>query len=298
MVGRAAVDHSGTVVLNHARATESSGTVDTSPTTPTPRFPLLPHLRHPLPCFPLPTCVRPPHPCFLLPSPTSDTPLPCLPSPPQFARCQVLYLLSWSVFNCQLKRGHARRNQWDPHGVSAFWQHIVSSPSSRIRLGVPPMKWVIVPCINLQREALYHGTPLFLWSSYRHSNSHETERKRRPEMARPLTGAAAGTLTLTVQDGSSSSSSSSSSRPRETVVLRLSRPKKKVTWKEGTVDNEFLGRKSSKKCCIFHKQKPFDEDDSDGDEDGCGGRSGGGDGADKGHEAGTSGCCSSHGGGH
>lgn len=46
------------------------------------------------------------------------------------------------------------------------------------------------------------------------------------------------------------------------LVLRLN-PRKKVTWKEGTVDNEFLQRKSSKKCCIFHKEKSFDEDDSD-----------------------------------
>ncbi|KAI3513894.1 hypothetical protein L2E82_12129 [Cichorium intybus] len=51
-----------------------------------------------------------------------------------------------------------------------------------------------------------------------------------------------------------------------TLTLTLNPRKKKVTWKEGTVDNEFLQKKSSKKCCIFHKQKPFDEDSSD-DED-------------------------------
>lgn len=65
----------------------------------------------------------------------------------------------------------------------------------------------------------------------------------------------------------------------------------RVTWVEGTVDNEFLGRKSSKStfslslypllgsvrnvhpdarferlfqvCCIFHKSRPFDESSSD-----------------------------------
>jgi protein phosphatase 1 regulatory subunit 11 len=59
-------------------------------------------------------------------------------------------------------------------------------------------------------------------------------------------------------------------------VLRLKRrAKKKVTWKEGTVDNECLGRKSSKKCCIFHKEVPFDEDCSD-DEAPEGGGGGGG----------------------
>ncbi|CAF2096409.1 protein phosphatase 1 regulatory subunit INH3 [Brassica rapa] len=59
----------------------------------------------------------------------------------------------------------------------------------------------------------------------------------------------------------------SQSQPTERLVLRLNRKKKKVSWKDGTVDNEFMQKKSSKKCCIFHKQKPFDEDDSDEDED-------------------------------
>ena len=59
----------------------------------------------------------------------------------------------------------------------------------------------------------------------------------------------------------------SQSQPTERLVLRLNRKKKKVSWKDGTVDNEFMQKKSSKKCCIFHKQKPFDEDDSEEDED-------------------------------
>lgn len=50
-------------------------------------------------------------------------------------------------------------------------------------------------------------------------------------------------------------------------MLKLKVPKKKVSWKEGTVDNEFMNKKSSKKCCIFHKEKPFDEDDSDAEDD-------------------------------
>ncbi|EOA28033.1 hypothetical protein CARUB_v10024209mg [Capsella rubella] len=59
----------------------------------------------------------------------------------------------------------------------------------------------------------------------------------------------------------------SQSQPTERLVLRLNRKKKKVSWKDGTVDNEFMQKKSSKKCCIFHKQKPFDEDDSEEEED-------------------------------
>lgn len=27
-----------------------------------------------------------------------------------------------------------------------------------------------------------------------------------------------------------------------------------------------MNKKSSKKCCIFHKEKPFDEDDSDAED--------------------------------
>lgn len=51
----------------------------------------------------------------------------------------------------------------------------------------------------------------------------------------------------------------------EAITLRLGpRLKKKVSWKEGTVDNEFLQRKSSKECCIFHERQ--DEEDSSDDE--------------------------------
>ncbi|KAG6526371.1 protein phosphatase 1 regulatory subunit INH3-like [Zingiber officinale] len=108
-------------------------------------------------------------------------------------------------------------------------------------------------------------------------------------LASPSTAA----VTITLDELPSSSSPPRQSQPpQETLVLRLRRPKKKVTWKEGTVDNEFLNRKSSKKCCIFHKQKPFDEDDSDEDE-GPRGEEGGI------HDrAGPSHHCCSHDGGH
>jgi protein phosphatase 1 regulatory subunit 11 len=41
--------------------------------------------------------------------------------------------------------------------------------------------------------------------------------------------------------------------------------KKSVVFQEGVIDNENLGRKKSKKCCIFHKQTEFNETDSDQD---------------------------------
>ncbi|XP_047070306.1 protein phosphatase 1 regulatory subunit INH3-like [Lolium rigidum] len=109
----------------------------------------------------------------------------------------------------------------------------------------------------------------------------------------PPSSSASGSVTVTIDPSPSSSSSSAPAAappPPETVVLRLKRrAKKKVSWKEGTVDNESLGRKSSKKCCIFHKEVPFDEDCSD-DEPDPGRRNPPGDGGE-----GTSGGCSSHG---
>ncbi|GAB2271894.1 hypothetical protein Dimus_006723 [Dionaea muscipula] len=75
------------------------------------------------------------------------------------------------------------------------------------------------------------------------------------------------TITQTITLAENASPNPPQTAVPETLILRLNRKKKKVTWKEGTVDNEFLGKKSSKKCCIFHKQKSFDEDDSDEEED-------------------------------
>lgn len=76
-----------------------------------------------------------------------------------------------------------------------------------------------------------------------------------------------GTTTITIESSVPSSSSSQQEQQQpEVLFLPLNRKKKKVSWKDGTVDNEFMQKKSSKKCCIFHKEKPFDEDDSDEDD--------------------------------
>lgn len=60
----------------------------------------------------------------------------------------------------------------------------------------------------------------------------------------------------------------------EVLQLTLRAPPS-VRWDENTIDNEGLGRKSSKRCCIFHKQRAFGESSSDssdaesgGDDDG------------------------------
>ncbi|KAL4571349.1 hypothetical protein LXL04_018107 [Taraxacum kok-saghyz] len=82
-------------------------------------------------------------------------------------------------------------------------------------------------------------------------------------MARPARQLAASSMTTTT---ATITLDNPTPAQTTTLTLTLNPRKKKVTWKEGTVDNEFLQKKSSKKCCIFHKQKSFDEDSSD-DED-------------------------------
>jgi protein phosphatase 1 regulatory subunit 11 len=48
----------------------------------------------------------------------------------------------------------------------------------------------------------------------------------------------------------------------EVLQLTLRAPPS-VRWDESIVDNEGLGRKSSKRCCIFHKQRAFGESSTD-----------------------------------
>ena len=49
------------------------------------------------------------------------------------------------------------------------------------------------------------------------------------------------------------------------LVLKLKDQKttQNIRWSEDVVDNEKQGKKSSKRCCIFHKKKSFAESDSD-----------------------------------
>lgn len=49
------------------------------------------------------------------------------------------------------------------------------------------------------------------------------------------------------------------------LTLRLHR--RRVQWTEETHDNEHDGKKSSKSCCIFHKQRAFGESSSESDDD-------------------------------
>lgn len=50
--------------------------------------------------------------------------------------------------------------------------------------------------------------------------------------------------------------------PTQDVVINSEQPKQ-VSWGGDTLDNENLGRKSSKVCCIYHKRRAFAESSSE-----------------------------------
>ncbi|EQC32878.1 hypothetical protein SDRG_09410 [Saprolegnia diclina VS20] len=55
-------------------------------------------------------------------------------------------------------------------------------------------------------------------------------------------------------------------RAQEVLRLRLA-PRAHVSFDDSAVDNEFLGRKKSNKCCIFHKKREFGESSSESEPD-------------------------------
>ena len=84
------------------------------------------------------------------------------------------------------------------------------------------------------------------------------------------------TSSETVTEPKEAESNEPSTTTSPTLKLKLKKPKteKKVVWTEGTVDNEGLGRKKSKCCCVYVKPKAFGEsssDESDGDCEHCSG---------------------------
>lgn len=54
-----------------------------------------------------------------------------------------------------------------------------------------------------------------------------------------------------------------------TATIRLKKKKKKVNWKTDTVDNEGMGKKSSKCCCVYKKPHKFGESSSDSEQEDC-----------------------------
>ncbi|XP_045126436.1 E3 ubiquitin-protein ligase PPP1R11-like [Portunus trituberculatus] len=54
------------------------------------------------------------------------------------------------------------------------------------------------------------------------------------------------------------------------VRLKLHKPRtKKVSWTNDTVDNEHLGKKKSKCCCVYVKPHEIDMSSSETDDDEC-----------------------------
>lgn len=55
-----------------------------------------------------------------------------------------------------------------------------------------------------------------------------------------------------------------------TLKLTLKKEdRKKVQWTTETVDNEHLGKKKSKCCCVFVKKRTFGESDSEESDQDC-----------------------------
>lgn len=74
--------------------------------------------------------------------------------------------------------------------------------------------------------------------------------------AAQLTGTATIALQQTSEPGASSAPPA--------VTLRLRAPRR-VRFDESAVDNEHLGRKKSKSCCVYHRRRAFDESSDESD---------------------------------
>jgi protein phosphatase 1 regulatory subunit 11 len=133
------------------------------------------------------------------------------------------------------------------------------------------------------------------------ANSHLSPRSSGPrhlQVSNTRTAHAArpnGSLTQTITPEDTASSRSVSPDP---LVLRLrgahdtpasntsTSRRRGIRWAEDVIDNEGLGRKSSKVCCIYHKAREFgessSEDDSSSDGDSSADGGGGSDSPDDG----------------
>ncbi|EXJ54667.1 hypothetical protein A1O7_10008 [Cladophialophora yegresii CBS 114405] len=103
--------------------------------------------------------------------------------------------------------------------------------------------------------------------------AHLTPRQGQGQTASRRAAVGSATQTITPEDTASSRSVS----PPDPLVLRLrgaheatgssthNHPRRRIQWAEDVVDNEGLGRKSSKVCCIYHKERAFGESSSEDD---------------------------------
>lgn len=76
------------------------------------------------------------------------------------------------------------------------------------------------------------------------------------------------TTATVVEEETKSDGEAVAPAPAPTLVLRLNlRPH--ISFANDTVDNEHLGRKSSKRCCIYHKKRPFGESSTESSGSDC-----------------------------
>lgn len=113
--------------------------------------------------------------------------------------------------------------------------------------------WCILP-VHAYREP---GTADSFETAKDHKGSMSMNAQQPPPSAQPSTS------TQTTTDTPSSATDN-----EEPPVLRLRLvPRPQVRWDSSVLDNEGMNRKSSKRCCIFHKQRDFGESSTDSDED-------------------------------
>ena len=80
---------------------------------------------------------------------------------------------------------------------------------------------------------------------------------RRGSTTRPValySPSVTATTTITIESSVPSSSSSQQEQQPEVLFLPLNRKKKKVSWKDGTVDNEFMQKRVPRSVVSFIKR--------------------------------------------
>lgn len=84
-----------------------------------------------------------------------------------------------------------------------------------------------------------------------------------------LTNTSRGSSQTTTQTATTTSTVQDEDQLPNSATLRLKKKKKRVNWRTDTVDNEGMGKKSSKCCCIYKKPHSFGESSSDSEADDC-----------------------------
>jgi protein phosphatase 1 regulatory subunit 11 len=82
-----------------------------------------------------------------------------------------------------------------------------------------------------------------------------------PVRAGGSAASASSSATIVISEEPAASAQEEQVQPLTLTLEPRTRPR--VRWNADVVDNEDMGKKSSKRCCIFHKPKQFGESDSE-----------------------------------